>query len=107
MADGTVNKQVDEALIGANEPEDPVDSSSTPQAQEPVLESLGTWSMDQDDLERDVAKRAEEAMAERDKELDQKRLEKTKNAISRSPGLKISCLTSEQKSAKRNELEKR
>jgi DNA excision repair protein ERCC-6 len=82
MTDGTVSKQVDEALIDTNELENLADSSSTPQAQEPGLESLGTWSMDQDDLERDVAKRAEEAMAERDKELDQKRLEKTKNAIS-------------------------
>lgn len=45
------------------------------------LESLGTWAMDQDDLERNVAKKAEEAMAERDDELDQKRLEKTKATV--------------------------
>lgn len=45
------------------------------------LESLGTWTVDQDDLERDVAKKAEDAMAERDEELDQKRLDKTKAAL--------------------------
>lgn len=48
---------------------------------EKELESLGTWAMDQDDLERDVAKKAEEAMAQRDNELDAKRKEKTQQNI--------------------------
>lgn len=56
-------------------------SAVTSEAQVEGLESLGTWAMDQDDLERDVAKKAEEAMAERDEELDRKRLDKTRNAM--------------------------
>lgn len=56
-------------------------TGAIPNVQVEGLESLGTWAMDQDDLERDVALRAEEAMAERDEEWDQKRLEKTRNNI--------------------------
>lgn len=38
---------------------------------EPGLELLETWSMDQDQLERNVAREANKAMAERDIELDE------------------------------------
>lgn len=43
------------------------------------LELLETWSMDQDQLERNVARKANKAMAERDIELDEKRLTKVLN----------------------------
>lgn len=46
---------------------------------EPGLELLETWSMDQDQLERNVAREANKAMAERDIELDEKRLTKVLN----------------------------
>lgn len=75
--------------MGDDIKEDSVDTdvkdtaSNSTSADAPVegLESLGTWAMDQDDLERDVAMKAEEAMAEREEELDKKRLDKTRNAI--------------------------
>lgn len=44
---------------------------------EQELRMLETWSMDQDQLERDVAEKADRAMFERENELDQKRLDKT------------------------------
>lgn len=82
MAAGIVNEKLDDSTSDVSTLECLTDHSGTPHGQELGLESLGTWSMDQDDLERNVAKRAEEAMAERDEELDQKRLQKTKNTIS-------------------------
>ncbi|CAN6658870.1 DNA repair and recombination protein Rad26p [Trichomonascus vanleenenianus] len=44
------------------------------------IAELDAWSVDQDDLERDVARKATEAMDKRDDELDQKRLDKTEKA---------------------------
>lgn len=43
------------------------------------LSYLGTWSMDQDQLEQDVARKANKALLERENELDQKRLDKSLN----------------------------
>lgn len=75
----TVNIDTNSVQVNSGETGNITQDTTTIEPNEPEdeLAVLDTWSVDQDKLEKDVAREADQALIERENELDEKRLTKS------------------------------
>ncbi len=85
--DGTIAEKHDDVDLGTVKEEEHSDPESKNEGEEPLsLKSLGVKFVEQNSLERSVAEQADKVMAEKDVEIEQKRLDKAIKKLKKFEG---------------------